>query len=337
MKRRYTRTVVLTASLFALVLAGSPSVAMCDDIPATANAPSDLQGKLEALAQRARPGTLGITVLDLQNGKTWRINADQAYPMMSVFKVPVAAAVLDRIEHGQNRFDQTVTVTKADLEGGVIREQFRGTQMRFTLRQLLSYAVSKSDNTAVDALIKTIGGPAVVENYLRTHGIKDMHVDRGEAGNTLLFEALGRGQTEPANETDAQQQQRYLHGYHLFLADAGNRSTPDAAVLLLRKLWQQQLLSPASTRYLLDLMYAQTTPTRLRSGLPSDIRLADKCGTSPTLSGLTAAYNDIGILSWPDGRTVIVAAFLTASNQAEDVRHAIYVDLAKSVTATLHP
>jgi beta-lactamase class A len=328
---------MLAATFFVCALIGLSPAAMGAGDTAAAKAPSDLQAALKTLAQRARPGTLGITVLDLQSGRTWRVNADQSYPMMSVFKPPVAAAVLDRIEHGQNSFDQTITITRADLENGVIREQFRGERMTFTVRELLHFAVSKSDNTAVDALIKTIGGPAVVESYLRAHGIEGMRVDRDEAGNARLFEALGAGDKPPTNETDAQQDQRYLRGYHLFLADPGNRSTPDAAVLFLRKLWQHELLSPASTQYLLDLMYAQTTPSRLRTGLPADIRLADKCGTSATVDGLTAAYNDIGILTWPDGHTVILAAFLSASTASEEDRHAIYLDLAKLVTEALHP
>jgi beta-lactamase class A len=164
-----------------------------------------------------------------------------------------------------------------------------------------------------------------------------LHVDRDEAGNTRLFEALRPGESAPANETDAQQDQRYQRGYRLFLADPGNRSTPNAAMLFLHKLWQRELLSPASTTYLLDLMYAQTTPDRLRAGLPPQVRLADKCGTSATVNGLTAAYNDIGILTWPNGHTVIVAAFLTASNAPEDARHALYVELAKTIAASLQP
>jgi hypothetical protein len=83
------------------------------------------------------------------------------------------------------------------------------------------------------------------------------------------------------------------------MADPRNRSTPDAAVMFLRKLWRNELLSTASTQYLLELMYAQTTPARLRAGLPSHVRLADKCGTSVTVDELTAAFNDIGILRWP--------------------------------------
>lgn len=330
MKRFRIRRAMLTASLLALT-------AICLPPSARAADPAALQGQLNALAQRARPGSMGISVLDLQSGKTWRVNADQSYPMMSVFKAPVAATVLDRIEHGQNSFDQTITLTRADLENGIIRQQFHGAQMRFSVRQLLGYMVSQSDNTAVDALLRLIGGPAVVQSYLHAHGIDGLHVEHDEAGNTRLFNALAIGEQAPANETDAQQDQRYLRGYRMFLADPGNRSTPYAAVLFLHKLWQRELLSPASTTYLLDLMNAQVVPNRMRAGLPEGVRLADKCGTSDTIDGLTAAYNDIGILTWPDGHTVIVAAFLSASNSPEAERERLYVDLAKSVTTALHP
>lgn len=332
MKRSFVCRSLLAVALSALPLCIMPFNATAADASAT-----DLQAKLETLVQRARPGSMGIAVLDLPSGKTWRVNADQPYPMMSVFKSPVAAAVLDRIEHGQNSFDQTVTVTRAELESGIIRNQFKGQQATFTVRELLTDAVSKSDNTAVDALIRFIGGPAVVQSYLHAHGIDGLHVDRDEAGNGRLFEALQPGEKPPAHETDAQQDQRYLRGYHLFMADPGNRSTPNSAVFFLHKLWKRELLSPASTAYLLNLMYAQTMPNRLRAGLPKGVSLADKCGTSDTVDGLTAAYNDIGIMTWPDGHTVIVAAFLSGSNAQEEQRHALYVDLTKTIAASLHP
>ena len=65
--------------------------------------------------------------------------------------------------------------------------------------------------------------------------------------------------------------------------------------------------------------------------MPGDIRFADKCGTSCTLDGLTAAYNDIGILTWPDGRSVIVAAFLTASTASKTGREALSADLGRTI------
>ncbi|MFC3651235.1 class A beta-lactamase [Dyella humi] len=307
--------------------------------PCTAGATqqAELQNKLQALAKRASPGLFGITVLDLQTGQTWSVNADRSYPMMSVFKAPVAAAVLGRIEHGQNTMDQTVTLHRSELESGTIHDHFQGKNMTFTVGVLLTYAVSKSDNSAVDALIRFVGGPSTIEHYLRAHGIEGMRVDRDEAGNTRLFNALASGETLPPDKTPIQQHRRLLRGYRIFMSDPGNRSTPDAAAAFLRKLWRNELLSPASTQHLLSLMYGQSVPSRLRTGLPAGVRLADKCGTSDTVDGWTAAYNDIGIVTWPNGHAVIIAAFLTGSNASEAERLRLYTDLARDVTAATHP
>ena len=54
-------------------------------------------------------------------------------------------------------------------------------------------------------------------------------------------------------------------------------------------------------------------------------------------SGMAAAFNDIGILTWPDGRTVIVAAFLTDSHAPESRRNALYKAIAGVVATDLHP
>src|SRR5690242_13253705 len=58
---------------------------------------SPLQRTLAELASEARPGTLGIEVRDLRNGRTWRVNADRAFPLMSVFKAPLGATVLAKV------------------------------------------------------------------------------------------------------------------------------------------------------------------------------------------------------------------------------------------------
>lgn len=339
MKSTGTRCAMLASALLGLVLAISAQTARAADTPVSAPSRIDLQARLEALAQRARPGLLGVTVLDLQRGTAWRVNADRAYPMMSVFKAPMAAAVLARADRGELSLEQRVVLNRADLRGGhsAIAEHFHGQHMTFTLRQLLVAAVSHSDNTAADALVRLAGGPTTVTDFLRTHGIGGMRVDLDEGGMAQVFEARGPARKPPANETSAQEHRRRQRGYAAFLADPRNRSTPDAAADFLRKLWRQELLSPASTRQLIGLMEAQTLPRRLRAGLPSGVRLADKCGTSYSLDGVTAAYNDIGILTWPDGRSVIVAAFLTAAHGSQAERDALFADLARATAEALHP
>lgn len=321
---------------FALVCTAA-SAGATPSAPLSAARISSVQAHIDALVRRSRPGSLGVAVLDLRSGNEWRANAGQPFPMMSVFKVPVAAAVLAQIEQGGLSMDQAVIVRRSDLESGTIRDHFQGEQASFTVRQLLTAAVSKSDNTAVDALLSRIGGPAVVTAFLRAHGIDGMRVDLGERGFNPIFEDLPPNQQPPAGETATQELARLRRGYDAYLTDPRNRSTPDAAAIFLRKLWKKELLPPASTQYLIDLMYAQITPSRLRPGLPAGVRLADKCGTSYTLEDRTAAFNDIGILVWPDGHAVIVTAFLTASTASQDERQAIFADLAGEVAATLHP
>lgn len=328
---------MFAAAAIVLALTGFPLKVAASNGAPVMETRAALQGKLDALAERARPGTLGISVLDLQSGEQWHVNAGQAYPMMSVFKAPVAATVLAHIDRGDMSFDQTTSVTRGELGSGPIRDQFHGDRMTFTVRQLLTAAVSKSDNTAANALLKLVGGPAVVTSFLRTHDIEGMRVDMDEAEIGRVFDDLGPGSQDTANETSKEENQRLHRGYKAFLADPRNRSTPDAATIFLRKLWRQELLSPTSTHYLIHLMYGQTVPYRLRAGLPADVRLADKCGTSYTLDGVTAAYNDIGILTWPDGHSVIVAAFLTASNASQKERDAIFSELGRETAAALHP
>lgn len=317
---------------------------LCAWRPASALSPGEtskttLRQSLGALAARARPGLLGVTVLDLDTGAQVRIHADRAYPMMSVFKAPLAATVLSQIDAGRLSLDQKVTLMRADVVDGSaipsVGAHFRGESMTFTVSELLIAAVSESDNTAADALVRLVGGPAVVTAFLRAHGIDGMRVDLDEAGVDRIFHGTDHGERIPAHETVQEALARRRRGYRDYLRDPRNRTTPDAAAEFLKQLWNGQLLPAASRQHLLQLMYGQTIPSRLRAGLPEDVRLADKCGTSLSFEGQTAAYNDIGIMTWPNGHTVIVAALLTASHADKAQRDALYADIARSVVGAV--
>ncbi|WP_266160422.1 class A beta-lactamase [Dyella silvatica] len=336
-------TLLLSACL--LLCAGWPALTVAADGPnqvaIQASTHADLQASLDALAQRARPGHLGITVLDLSSHSQWRVNASSAYPMMSVFKAPLAAVVLAQVDQGRLSLQQQVVITRAEVVDGTavpsIGTHFHGERMSFSVERLLVAAVSESDSTAADALMKTVGGADVVTAFLREHGIAGMRVDLDEAGVESIFQDLPQGVQPAADETTQQTLRRHQRGFQAFLADPRNRSTPDAAADFLDKLWRRQLLSPESSQRLLNLLYAQTIPNRLRRGLPAQIKLADKCGTAKGLEGRTAAYNDIGILSLPNGHTVIVAAFLTDSTAKDIDLEALYADLGRSVVTALQP
>lgn len=306
-----------------LALAGLPGLARAQDRQA-------FQAQLDALAERAKPGTLGVSVLDPRSDASWRVNADRLYPMGAVINVPIAVLVLARIDQGELSADRGVVLTRADLRGGwsPLARAFRGDRMSFTVADLLTRAVSGSDNTAADALLGLVGGPEAVTAFLRVHGIEGMRVDLDHRGIARLAEGEGTG---PPGESRSARQRR---GFEEFLRDPRNTSTPTAAAAFLDKLRRGELLKPDSTRELVLMMTEEQTPRRLLAGIRGGVMLAHKTGTSRVFEGVSGGFNDIGILAWPDGRSVIVAAFLTESPAPEREREALFADLARLVGST---
>ena len=83
-----------------LVAAPAVLLAACEPkMPVTASTTPtiDLEGLdavIEAIAVAARPGVLGVGVMNLESGQNYLFNSERRFPMQSVFKLPLAAAVL---------------------------------------------------------------------------------------------------------------------------------------------------------------------------------------------------------------------------------------------------
>lgn len=331
----------LTRSVFAAFAA---TTALCPVTQAraapmvhAATQPDRLQSQLALFARGALPAQLGIAVLDLTSGKTWGIDADVPFIMMSVFKAPVAAAILSQVDAGTISFDQTVALAPGDVvEGSAVPsvgDQVQAGRTRFTVRELLVGAVSQSDSTAVDALIKLAGGPQTVSAFLQRNGIAGMRIETDERDIGRVSNHLLPGQAMPVHETEAQALQREKLGYADMLADDRNRSTPAAAVDFLRKLAAGQMLTPQSTALLIDLMRKQTVPSRLRGGIPAGADFADKTGSSNTVEGRNAAWNDIAIMTLADGRRIFIAVFMKDTAMPKPKRNALFADIARAVAA----
>lgn len=329
----------MRSSSLSLVLCAALASALCPIRQAAAQQSDQLQSQLSTMARSVAPAQLGIAVLDLSSGKSWGVDASVPFIMMSVFKAPVAAAVLSQVDAGKLSMDQSVTLAPPDVvEGSAVPsvgEQVAAGRTRFTVRELLIGAVSQSDSTAVDALIKLVGGAQTVTAFLQRNGIAGMHVDTGERDIGRVSNHLRPGQALPAHETKAQALQREKLGYQNMLADSRNRSTPSAAVDFLRKLAAGQLLRPQSTALLIDLMRKQTVPSRLRGGIPAGVDFADKTGSSMTVDGKNAAWNDIAIMTLANGRRIFIAVFLKDTAMPKPQRDVLFADIARAVAAGL--
>ena len=263
--------------------------------------------------------------------------------MQSCFKAPLAAAALAEVDAGRLSLSQPITIGPNDLSApfSLINQRFNGS---FTapLIDLIALAVQRSDNTAADVVLSKIGGPGALTAWLRLKNINDVRVDRYE--REIQCEIVGMPSFRPEWKDEAsfdaardtippEERERATQAY---LADPRDTFTAPGALNFLNLLAMEQLMSPASTRLLLRMMTASPTgPHRLRAALPAGGRLAHKTGTSGTDLGLTAATNDIGIVTLSDGRRAAVVALLAGSTGTEAEREALLADSGRLAISAL--
>ncbi len=302
-----------------------------------------LAAAIGRVAGDARPGVLGVGVAVLGTGERWYRNGDRRLPMQSVFKAPLGAAVLDAVDRGVLRLDSTVVLHREDLSVpySPVADSFP-TRSAWTLEELLTRAVETSDNTAADVIMRTIGGPAALTAWMRAHGIEGISVDRYERDQQPAILAIGPFRPAWARQDSldraklAVPEEARRRAMRAYLAGARDAMTPRGAIAFLTALTTGHLVSQASTQRLLRMMEEATTgPHRLRAGLPTRARLAHKTGTGPTVLGVSTAVNDIGIATLADGRTVAIAALLSASTADEATRDATLAAVARAVVASL--
>jgi beta-lactamase class A len=265
----------------------------------------ELQKPLEQIASAAK-GKVGVAAVVLESGETVSLNPNDHFPMQSVYKLPISMAVMKQVDAGKINLEQKVRVTKDDFgsrgQHSPIRDQNpNGVEMNVS--DLLRYAISESDGTASDVLMRLAGGPGAIQAYLSELKITDMIVLN----------------TEKELEQDWQTQYR-------------NWASPEAAVALLRALHERRGLSESSQALLLKYMI-ESTPgqKRLKGLLPVGTIVAHKTGTSGSRKGITAATNDIGIITLPNGKHLAIAVFVSDSPADEATREGV---IAKSAKAT---
>ena len=267
----------------------------------------DLGALADEVERRAAPaeGHVGVGIALLGSGDGVVVGGGRRYPMQSVFKLPIGMAVLAAVDHGELALDQRVAVTPADFvtdrQHSPIRDRHpEGVDL--TVGELLRASASGSDGTAADVLLDLLGGPAEVEAFLRGIGVGGVDV-------AVTEKDMGR---------DDEAQYR-------------NGATPAGALALLRALDAGRGLSRGSRDLLLRLLTETTTGrNRLRGRLPEATPVAHKTGTSRSRGGVTAATNDVGIVTLPDGRRLAVAVFVSDSPADDATRERVVADVARA-------
>jgi len=232
-------------------------------------------------------GRLGVAILDTAGTRLqgWRLH--ERFPMCSTFKLLLASAVLACKDQGKEQLGRKIVFSKDVVVANSPVSGPRAGGDGMTVAELCEAAITRSDNTAANLLLDSIGGPAALTAFARSIGDKVTRLDRNEP---TLNEALA--------------------------GDPRDTSTPATMLADMRTLLLGDRLTAASREQLTAWLVANKTgDARLRAGLPKDWRVGDKTGT-----GERGTSNDVAII-WPEGRAPILAVvYLTGATQVESTQ-----------------
>ncbi|MDF5754072.1 class A beta-lactamase [Spongiactinospora sp. TRM90649] len=255
-----------------------------------------MRGEIRAL-EAAFKGRIGAYAVDTGTGRVVGNRGDERFPLASTFKAVVAAAVLQKARTTTPGLMKRVVRWKADevLPYSPVTEKHVGDGM--TVAGLCEAAVTQSDNTAGNLLLKEAGGPAGLTRFFRSLGDRASRMDRWEPEMNRWAPGEKRDTTTPASM--ARDFQRLTTGDALHAKDRDRLNA-----------W---------------LVANKTGDRRIRGGLPKSWRVGDKTGTG----GTYGSANDVAVV-WPvkDAPPVVMAIYTNRRAADGDVDEKVLAETA---------
>lgn len=303
-------------------------------------APPQLVNEIDRLAAGFQ-GKFGIAIRAVDDG--WTVTGGQPralLPQQSVSKLWVAITLLDLRDQGKARLDDPILVRPEDLTlfHQPIAMLVKGEGYHTNVAELLTRALTHSDNTANDRLLTYVGGPPAVRAMIERKRLGDIHFGPGERllqSHTAGLEwqpayAIGNAFEIARSRLSPAAREAALDRY---VADPPDGAAPLAIADALARLARGELLSETSTRVLLDTMgHSVTGRARLRAAVPGSWTIQHKTGTGQELGGRNAGFNDVGLLTAPDGRRFAVAVMIGDTRRPMSERQALIRNVAAAVT-----
>lgn len=275
-------------------LAASPGLAQPGPDDQVTKTIFDVEQRLKA--------RLGVVLRDLESGRSWTHKADERFAMCSTFKAVAAAAVLARVDRGEEDLARRVVFPASDLVtySPVTKDHAGGGGM--PMREICAAAVTLSDNTAGNLMLKSLGGPEGLTRFLRSIGDEVSRLDRWE---------IALNEAKPGDPRDT--------------------TTPNALTATMQKLALGTVLSAKSRdQFTTWLVANKTGDAKVRAGVPKGWRVGDKTG-----AGDYGSNNDTGII-WPPNRRPILFTILTTETTASVAdKNAGMADIARALAAVL--
>lgn len=213
-------------------------------------------------------GNVCINFYDLNKNNGFSINGDKKVLSASMIKLLILAELMKKISENKFSLSDTIMIADSMKTGGdgVLKELNTG--HHFTLKELATFMIVVSDNQATNILIDFLG----MENINQLG--KELRLKKTFLGRKMMdIEARKKGYD--------------------------NYTCADDISSLLKLIYQEKLINKEASQLMLDILLRQQQGERLQRYLPSDIKIAHKCGDLDNLE------NDGGII-WLGDRAYIL-------------------------------
>jgi beta-lactamase class A len=292
-----------------------------------------LQNEIARLA-KITDGEVGLSAIHVESGRRVDFHEADRFPMASTFKVPIAVQILSRVDRGEVRLDQMVTLEPHDLHpgSGELSNLLKQPGVSLSVRNLMELMLLISDNSATDIVLRLAGGPEAVTAKMRELGISGINVNRPTV--RLISDWLG-ADLPPEMDWTPDLWRRLFASVSpdsrkvadvKFNADPRDTAQPAAMADLLLKIYSRKLHKQETAELLIDIMRrCQTGDARIKGMLPPETVVAHKTGS------IGGTVNDVGIVTLPDNAGhVVVALFVKEGSKSEMSEKAI-AQIARSV------
>ncbi len=281
MRTHFLRAVLILA---AVLLPAGTALHAQETLPAALHA--QLETRLANVAAHL-DGVLGYAIKDLATGETFTRLPDAVFPQASSIKLTILLELMRQDQEGKLSLDEKHTLRRSEMTKGdtepILTMLGDGT-VTMSLRDLATFMVVLSDNTATNILIDRLGMDNINAGVVRL-GLQETKLRR----HMIDLEAARKG-----NE---------------------NVSTPREMLTLLEKVNAGQALDAAHTREFFRLLRLPKD-SEFHKALPEDVSIADKPGS------LEGAQCDTGLIDIP-GHPFIMSVTTTFDAHDSDGAQAV--------------
>lgn len=288
MIRKFASTLYIACGCALLI-----SQAIAQDNPLL-RAVVDIEARLHA--------RVGVAVQEVGGTRQWHYRADERFPMSSTFKTLACAALLQRVDRGEEDLSRRVVLQEPELVSYSPVTETRTGGDGMSLAELCDATLTVSDNSAGNKVLQAIGGPAGLTAFMRSIGDEVTRLDRWET-------ELNEGVPDDIRDT----------------------TSPAAMARAMESLVLGDTLSPASRRQLAEwLRNDRVADALFRASLPAGWMIADKTGAGGFGSRSIAA------VIWPPaGGPLVATVYITETEASFDERNAAIAEIGAAIVTEM--